>query len=125
MAHELPDLSYGVDALAPHIDQRTMEIHHGKHHAIYVTKLNGCARRAPGPAREECRGANRQPGRSPGRGRDGGSQQRRGHANHTMFWQIMGPNAGGAPTGAVRSRCGRAIRKRVGVALQGRRHARD
>ena len=79
MAFTLPPLPYPSDALEPHIDKQTMEIHHGKHHNAYVTNLNAVP--------EDIRTAVRN---------NGG-----GHVNHSMFWQIMGPKAGGAPTGAI------------------------
>ncbi|NGO38931.1 superoxide dismutase [Limisphaera ngatamarikiensis] len=101
MAHELPPLPYPADALEPHIDRQTMEIHHGRHHKAYVDHLNkALAGRSELEARsleallkdlasvpEEIRTAVRN---------NGG-----GHWNHTFFWQIMAPNAGGAPTGKL------------------------
>ncbi len=101
MAHELPPLPYPKDALEPHIDALTMEIHHGRHHKAYVDNLNKAlaghtALEAKslealladlGSVPENIRGAVRN---------NGG-----GHWNHTFFWKIMAPNAGGAPTGAL------------------------
>ena len=101
MAYELPKLPYPNDALEPHIDARTMEIHHDKHHAAYVTNLNKAIEGKPElenksieelignlqAVPEEIRGAVRN---------NGG-----GHANHSFFWQIMGPNGGGEPTGKL------------------------
>ena len=101
MAHELPGLPYGFDALAPHIDEQTMRIHHGKHHATYVAKLNGALEAHPdlqGRSVEELVGdldAVPESIRTAVRNNGGG------HANHTLFWQVMAPNAGGAPTGAI------------------------
>jgi len=103
MAHELPPLPYPKDALEPHIDALTMEIHHGRHHKAYVDNLNkALAGHADLEAKsleallanlasvpENIRGAVRN---------NGG-----GHWNHTFFWKIMAPNAGGAPTGALAS----------------------
>ena len=98
MAYSLPELPYALDALEPNIDAKTMEIHHGKHHNAYVTKLNGAiegtdlgsksiedlvADLASVPA--DKRGAVRN---------NGG-----GHANHSLFWTVMGPGKGGAPSG--------------------------
>ena len=95
MAFELPSLPYAHDALAPHIDTRTMEIHHGKHHNAYVTNLNGaiagtemegksieaiCAEHSDVPAVRN----------------NGG-----GHFNHSLFWTVMSPNGGGNPTGDI------------------------
>ena len=99
MAHELPPLPYAPNALEPHIDARTMEIHHGKHHAAYVTNLNKALESAPdlqGKSAEDLiKDLNAVPENIRGAVRNNGG----GHVNHTMFWQIMGPNAGGQPTG--------------------------
>ncbi len=101
MAHELPDLPYDFNALAPHIDEQTMRIHHGKHHAAYVAKLNGALEAHPdlqGKSVEELIGdldALPEGIRTAVRNNGGG------HANHTLFWQIMAPGAGGAPTGQI------------------------
>ncbi len=101
MAHELPDLPYDFNALAPHIDEQTMRIHHGKHHAAYVAKLNGALdAHADLQAKsvEELIGnldALPEGIRTAVRNNGGG------HANHTLFWQIMAPGAGGAPTGQI------------------------
>ena len=101
MAHELPDLPYGFDALEPHVDERTMRIHHGKHHATYVAKLNGALEAHPdlrGRSVEELVGAlDAVPEGIRAAVRNNGG----GHANHTLFWQVMAPAAGGAPTGAA------------------------
>ena len=101
MAHSLPPLPYPFDALEPHIDAKTMEIHHGKHHQAYVTNLNAALEKHPPQQSKSIedliRGINTVPDdiRTAVRNHGGG------HLNHTMFWQIMGPNAGGAPSGAV------------------------
>ena len=101
MAHALPDLPYGFDALAPHVDEQTMRIHHGKHHATYVAKLNGALEAHPdlqGRSAEALVGdleALPEGIRTAVRNNGGG------HANHTLFWQVMAPNAGGPPTGAA------------------------
>jgi superoxide dismutase, Fe-Mn family len=101
MAHTLPPLPYPSDALEPHIDKQTMEIHHGKHHNAYVTNLNAALEKHPElqskSAEDLIRGINSVPEAIRTAVRNNGG----GHANHTMFWQIMGPNAGGAPTGAI------------------------
>jgi len=101
MAHTLPPLPYATDALEPHIDKQTMEIHHGKHHAAYVNNLNAALEKHPElqskSIDELLRGINTVPEDIRTAVRNNGG----GHLNHTMFWQIMGPNAGGAPTGAV------------------------
>ena len=100
MAFSVPDLAYPFDALEPHIDARTMEIHHDKHHAAYVTNLNAALEGSEWLEQsldtiltsldsipEDKRMAVRN---------NGG-----GHANHTLFWEIMGPNGGGDPSGAL------------------------
>src|SRR5438552_4969970 len=101
MAHSLPPLPYPADALEPHIDKQTMEIHHGKHHNAYVTNLNAALDKHPElqskSLEDLLRGINTVPEVIRTAVRNNGG----GHANHTMFWQIMGPNAGGAPTGAI------------------------
>ena len=95
MAFILPNLPYAHDALEPHIDKRTMEIHHGKHHAGYTTKLNAAiaGTDAEGKSIEEILAA---PNLSAGVRNNGG-----GYYNHCLFWTIMSPNGGGEPTGAV------------------------
>ena len=98
MTFTLPDLPYAYDALEPHIDARTMEIHHTKHHQAYITKVNAAIEGSDLASKsiedlvsdlsavpEEKRGAVRN---------NGG-----GHANHSLFWTVMGPGKGGAPTG--------------------------
>ena len=101
MAHELPPLPYDYDALEPHIDARTMEIHHTKHHNTYVTKLNGAVASHPDladtPVDELIADLAALPEAIRAAVRNNGG----GHSNHTMFWQVMGPNGGGAPTGNV------------------------
>jgi Fe-Mn family superoxide dismutase len=101
MAHTLPPLPYPFDALQPHIDAKTMEIHHGKHHAAYVNNLNAAldkhADLQSKSIEDLLRGISSVPEAIRTAVRNNGG----GHANHTMFWQIMGPNAGGAPSGAV------------------------
>jgi Fe-Mn family superoxide dismutase len=100
MAYSVPDLSYPFDALEPHIDARTMEIHHDKHHAAYVANLNAALEGTEWMDRpidavltnleiipDDKRTAVRN---------NGG-----GHANHTLFWEIMGPGGGGEPGGAL------------------------
>jgi Fe-Mn family superoxide dismutase len=101
MAHTLPPLPYPTDALEPHIDQRTMEIHHGKHHNAYVTNLNLALEKHPElqskSVEDLVRGINSVPDDIRAAVRNNGG----GHANHSMFWQIMAPDAGGAPSGAI------------------------
>jgi Fe-Mn family superoxide dismutase len=101
MAHTLPPLPYAPDALEPHIDKQTMEIHHGKHHNAYVTNLNAAIEKAPELASKSIedlvKGINTVPEAVRTAVRNNGG----GHLNHSMFWQIMGPGGGGAPTGAI------------------------
>lgn len=110
MTYKLPELDYDYNALEPHFDAKTMEIHHTKHHQTYITKLNDALEKA-GHKASECvselvselqdvpesiRGAVRN---------NGG-----GHLNHSLFWKIIGPNAGGTPSGEI----GEAISKAFG-----------
>lgn len=101
MAHELPTLPYAHNALEPHIDARTMEIHHGKHHAAYVANLNKALESAPdlaGKSAEDLiKDLNAVPEGIRGAVRNNGG----GHVNHTLFWNSMGAGKGGAPTGAL------------------------
>jgi len=101
MAHTLPPLPYPSNALEPHIDQQTMEIHHGRHHNAYVTNLNnaiaGKADLEAMSIEDLCKNISKLPADVQGPVRNNGG----GHFNHTLFWNIMGPNAGGAPTGAL------------------------
>ena len=103
MAHELPALPYDFAALEPHIDAQTMQIHHDKHHAAYVNNLNAALEKYPElqnkSAEELIRDLNGVPEDIRTAVRNNGG----GHVNHTMFWKIMGPNAGGQPTGAIAS----------------------
>ncbi len=102
MAFTLPDLPYAVDALEPHIDARTMEIHHGKHHATYVKNLNaaiGDNSELAGKSVEDLvRGLDSVPEAIRGAVRNNGG----GHLNHSMFWRIM-KGGGGAPSGDLAS----------------------
>ncbi len=102
MPFTLPNLPYAADALEPYIDKATMEIHHGKHHAAYVTNVNKALESAPELANktpEELLANNLaivpESIRTAVRNNGGG------HLNHSMFWQIMGPNAGGQPSGKL------------------------
>ena len=101
MAHTLPALPYDKAALEPHIDAATMEIHHGRHHNAYVTNLNnalaGHADLEALSVEDLCKNINSVPEAIRGPVRNNGG----GHWNHTFFWNIMAPNAGGAPTGAL------------------------
>jgi Fe-Mn family superoxide dismutase len=102
MAFTLPQLPYASDALEPYIDKMTMEIHHGKHHNAYVTNLNKALESAPnlaGKSLEELLANNC--AIVPENIRTAVRNNGGGHANHSMFWTIMGPNAGGEPTGEL------------------------
>src|SRR5712671_7589635 len=102
MAFQLPALPYAHNALEPHIDTMTMEIHHGKHHQAYITNLNKALESAPDLASkslEELLANNC--AIAPEAIRTAVRNNGGGHWNHTMFWQIMGPKGGGQPTGAI------------------------
>ena len=99
MAHTLPDLPYGLDALEPHIDARTMEIHRGKHHNGYVTKLNGALTDHADLASKSVTDLLSDIGSVPDAIRQAVVNNGGGHANHSLFWTIMGPNKGGQPSG--------------------------
>jgi Fe-Mn family superoxide dismutase len=101
MAHTLPPLPYPHDALEPHIDKQTMEIHHGKHHQAYVTNLNAALEKHPELQSKSVEDLIRNISSVPEDIRTAVRNNGGGHANHSMFWQIMGPRAGGAPTGAI------------------------
>jgi Fe-Mn family superoxide dismutase len=101
MAHTLPALPYAHDALEPHIDKMTMEIHHGKHHAAYVNNLNAALEKHPALQGKSIEDLIRDLNSVPDDIRTAVRNNGGGHANHAMFWQIMAPNAGGAPTGAI------------------------
>ncbi len=100
MAFELPPLPYDYAALEPHIDEQTMRLHHDKHHATYVTNLNNAVQGTEfeNMAPEELM-ANI--GRVPQDKQTAVRNNGGGHVNHTLFWEIMGPNGGGEPTGAI------------------------
>lgn len=122
---KLPELPYAFDALEPHIDARTMEIHHGKHHAAYTNNLNAALEKHPqlqGKSIEELLGdidSVPEDIRTAVRNNGGG------YHNHALFWQIMGPNGGGEPTGeladAIRSAFGSfdELKQKVNAAATG------
>ncbi|HKD84238.1 MAG TPA: superoxide dismutase [Terriglobales bacterium] len=101
MAHEVPALPYDYAALEPYIDKETMHLHHDKHHQAYVTNLNAALEKAPElqkmSAEELLKGLENVPEAIRNAVRNNGG----GHVNHTMFWKIMAPNAGGNPNGAL------------------------
>ena len=109
MAHELPKLPYAFDALEPHIDARTMEIHHGKHHAAYVTNLNAALDKHPDLHKKNLedllKGLSSVPEDIRGAVRNNGG----GHMNHSMFWQIMKKGGGGEPKGDLGGAIGKAF----------------
>jgi Fe-Mn family superoxide dismutase len=101
MAHQLPALPYAFDALEPHIDAQTMEIHHDRHHATYVNNLNAALE---GHADLQAKSIEELIGNLdavPEAIRTAVRNNGGGHANHTLFWEILSPNGGGAPSGAL------------------------
>ena len=101
MAHELPALPYAHDALEPFIDTMTMQIHHGKHHAAYVTNLNAALDQFPDLQKHGVEDLIRNIGTVPESIRTAVRNNGGGHANHAMFWQLMAPRAGGDPSGPL------------------------
>ncbi len=101
MSHALPPLPYAYNALEPHMDELTVRLHHDKHHAAYVTNLNAALEKYPDLQKksleELVRGVESVPEAIRTAVRNNGGQ----HYNHTLFWEIMAPNAGGPPTGPV------------------------
>lgn len=98
MTFELPKLPYAYDALEPHIDARTMEIHHTKHHQAYVSKLNEAVEGSD-LGKHSVEDLVRDLGKIPEKIRTAVRNHGGGHANHTFFWQLMGPGKGGEPGG--------------------------
>ncbi|WP_421945425.1 superoxide dismutase [Pedobacter sp.] len=96
MAFELPALHYATDALEPHIDKTTMEIHHDKHHQAYVTNLNKALEGKP-EANSSIEDIIKNISKYPAAVRNNGG----GHYNHSLFWNVLGPNKGGEPTGEL------------------------
>ena len=137
--HELPPLPYDFNALEPHIDEQTMRIHHGKHHATYVSKLNGALEKHPELAAKGVDALIGDLDSVPADVRTAVRNNGGGHSNHSLFWQVMSPTGGGQPTGAVAAaidasfgsydalkagdlrRRGGALRERLGLGDQGRR----
>ena len=101
MPFTLPNLPYAFDALEPHIDAKTMEIHHGKHHQAYVNNLNTALEKAPEWQGKSLDELMREIDRVPEAVRMAVRNNGGGHWNHSMFWKWMAPNAGGAPTGKI------------------------
>ncbi|MFN2398898.1 MAG: superoxide dismutase [Gemmatimonadaceae bacterium] len=101
MPHTLPQLPYDFGALEPHIDAKTMEIHHGKHHQTYVNNLNAALEKAPDLQNKDLEELLRDLNKVPESIRTAVRNNGGGHWNHSMFWQIMGPNCGGEPSGKL------------------------
>jgi Fe-Mn family superoxide dismutase len=101
MAFTLPPLPYPANALEPHIDTKTMEIHHGKHHQAYVDNLNKALDGHPDLQAMSIDDLMRNLGKVPDAIKAPVRNNGGGHSNHSMFWQVMGPSAGGQPTGEV------------------------
>ena len=101
MPHQLPSLPYAFDALEPHIDAQTMQIHHGKHHQTYVTNLNAALEKHPDLQSKSVEDLLRDINKVPEEIRTAVRNNGGGHLNHSMFWQLMGPAAGGSPSGAL------------------------
>ncbi|MFQ5526854.1 MAG: superoxide dismutase [Thermoanaerobaculia bacterium] len=99
--HEVPELSYSYDALEPHIDARTMEIHHSKHHAAYVTNLNKALEGHDELAAKSVDDLLRDMGSVPEKIRGAVRNHGGGHANHALFWATMSPSGGGEPGGGL------------------------
>ena len=97
MAFELPPLPYAYDALEPTIDKETMTLHHDKHHAAYTAKLNEAVAEDPSLEGKTIEELMQQMGKAPAKLRNNGG----GYWNHDFFWKTMGPNGGGAPSGAL------------------------
>lgn len=101
MPHTLPQLPYAFDALEPHIDAKTMEIHSQKHHKTYVDNLNKALESAPDLAGLDIVQLLKEVKKVPDSIRQAVINNGGGHHNHSLFWEIMGPNAGGEPAGAI------------------------
>ena len=109
MAHTLPALPYAPDALEPHLDAQTMQIHHGKHHQAYVNNLNAAIEKAPElaswPLDDLCRNIDKVPEAVRAAVRNNGG----GHWNHSLFWTVMHAHDGAEPTGALADAIGKAF----------------
>jgi Fe-Mn family superoxide dismutase len=110
MAHQLPPLPYDFGALEPHIDALTMQTHHDKHHAAYVNNLNAALEKHPELASKKAEELIKNLNAVPEDIRTVVRNNGGGHVNHSMFWQIMAPHAGGEPGGSL----GDAIKKAFG-----------
>lgn len=101
MTYTLPDLPYAYDALEPYIDEETMHLHHDKHHNTYVTNLNAAIEKHPELGEKTVEELLADFSSVPEDIQTAVRNNGGGHANHTFFWEILGPNAGGEPTGAI------------------------
>ncbi|MWC29968.1 superoxide dismutase [Paenibacillus sp. MMS18-CY102] len=101
MAHQLPALPYANNALEPHFDETTMEIHHDRHHNAYVTNLNAALESAPELQSKSIEDLIADLNSVPEAIRTAVRNNGGGHANHSLFWETIGPNGGGAPTGKL------------------------
>ncbi len=101
MAYELPELPYAYDALEPHIDKETMNIHHTKHHNTYVTNVNAALEGHDDLSSKSIEELISDLNAVPENIRTAVRNNGGGHANHSLFWQLLSPNGGGQPTGAV------------------------
>ena len=122
MAYELPKLAYAYDALIPHIDAKTMEIHHSKHHQAYITNATNLLKDHPALLAHDVNALIKDLSQVPEAVRGGVRNNAGGHSNHAFFWTVIGPGKGGAPKGklaaaidadrgsasAGASRCGRS-----------------
>lgn len=102
MSYTLPDLPYAYDALEPYIDEETMHLHHDKHHNTYVTNLNAAIEKHPELGEKTVEELLADFSSVPEDIQTAVRNNGGGHANHTFFWEILGPNAGGEPTGAIK-----------------------
>ena len=110
MVYMLPKLPYDYNALEPHIDEQTMRLHHDKHHQTYVDKVNAALEKAPAWANKPIEEVIEEIEKVPAEIRAAVRNHGGGHANHTFFWTVMGPNAGGKPAGEI----GKAIDRDFG-----------
>ena len=101
MAYELPPLPYDYAALEPHIDTQTMQIHHDRHHATYVTNLNNALKDSANLGNQPVEQLIQHLDQVPEGARTAVRNNGGGHANHSLFWQVMGPNQGGQPSGEL------------------------
>lgn len=101
MAHTLPELPYAYDALEPFFDEATMKLHHDKHHATYVANLNAAIDKHPELADKSALELVKDLASVPDDIRTAVQNNGGGHVNHSFFWEILAPNAGGAPTGVI------------------------